>query len=124
MSDDDWLLGLPPVQVFGVWDAPMTDDSVEIPVPRGVACMYCRETFEPDDNGAIMPTGFAQHRECGLRGVIGGIGHLVNHSRYCGGELGPDAGLGFRQSALLVWRHHVDGARVAEGELDALVKGE
>jgi hypothetical protein len=97
---------LPPVRAFGVWDAPMTDDAEWLDAPPlNLACMYCLEHFRPGDSGAIMSTGFAQHRECGLRSVWGGIGHHVNHALYCGGELGPDAGLTYRESALLVWRH-------------------
>ncbi len=42
------------------------------------------------------------HRECQLRTVMGGIGHLVDHERYCHG-VGPDAGLSRRRSSLLVW---------------------
>lgn len=84
----------------------MTDDAEWLrSPPTDQTCVYCHEHFRSGDNGAIMPTGFAQHRECGLRSVMGGIGHHVNHPLYCGGELGPDAGLTYRESALLVWRH-------------------
>jgi hypothetical protein len=69
------------------------------------------------DNGAVMPTGFVQHRECSLRAVWGGIGHHVDHERYCHGELGPDAGLSYRESALLVWRHTVERRPVTDVEL-------
>src|SRR4051812_9531814 len=110
------------VRAFGVWDAPMTDGAEWIDVPTELACMFCRSFFEAGDNGAIMPTGFGQHRECSLRGVWGGIGHLVNHARYCHGELGTDAGLGYRQSALLVWRHAVEKRPVTEAELEHLLR--
>jgi hypothetical protein len=112
---------LPPVRAFGVWDAPMTDGAVWLDSPpTDMICTLCREAFKPDDNGAIMPTGFAQHRECGLRSVWGGIGHHVDHARYCKGELGTDAGLTYRQSALLVWRTFVDRRPVTEAELEEL----
>lgn len=42
------------------------------------------------------------HRSCMLREVIGGIGHLVAHEYWCLQHHDPDAGLTFRQSALLV----------------------
>lgn len=113
-EDDD----LGPVRAFGVWDAPMTDDAEWIDPPIGERCMYCREAIEADDNGAIMPNGFVQHRECSLRSVWGGIGHLVDHARYCGGELGPDAGLPYRVSALLVWAMCVDKITVTPDHLD------
>jgi hypothetical protein len=96
------------VVAFGDWDAPITDGAgwlAEAPVE--LKCFYCDEHFAEGDNGAIMPTGFAQHRECSLRGALGGIGHLVDHDYFCGGPLGPDAGLSFRASAMLVWNLHV-----------------
>ena len=118
MNFDD----LPPVQAFGTWDAPATDDAVWLDeVPTHLRCMNCRENFRPGDHGAIMPTGFAQHRECALRSVMGGIGHLVDHERYCHGEHGPDAGLTYRQSAWLVWGHVTkERAPVTVEELEAL----
>jgi hypothetical protein len=41
------------------------------------------------------------HRACSLRSVVGGIGHLLDHDHFCMG-VGPDAGLDYRTSALLV----------------------
>jgi hypothetical protein len=112
----------PPVRAFGEWDAPMTDGAEWIDVPTGLAGMFCRRQFEAGDNGAIMPAGFSQHRECVLRAVLGGIGHHVDHARYCRGELGPDAGLTYRQSALLVWRHAVEHEPVTDAELAELLQ--
>ena len=47
------------------------------------------------------------HRECMLRSVVGGIGHLIAHEYWCVQHRDPDAGLTYRQSALLVdaWVH-------------------
>jgi hypothetical protein len=101
-----------------VWDAPVTDDAVWIDVPRDDRCMYCGLQFADGDNGCIYPTGLATHRECALRAVHGGIGHLVDHERYCYGERDPDAGLTKRQSSVLVWRHVVDKLPVGEAELE------
>lgn len=42
------------------------------------------------------------HRECSLRGVVGGIGHLIGHDYWCVLRHDPDAGLSYRRSALLV----------------------
>lgn len=44
----------------------------------------------------------AMHRECSLRNVMGGIGHLIAHDYWCTERHDPDAGLTYRQSALLV----------------------
>lgn len=110
------------IRAFGTWDAPITDGAEWVPVPLGLFCMYCREAFREGDSGSIMETGYAQHRECSLRGVMGGVGHQVDHARYCRGELGTDAGLTYRQSAWLVWRHMTGGPAVTEEELETLRK--
>lgn len=114
---------LPPTRVFGTWDAAITDGAERIDVPTDLACVHCGLHFIEGDNGAIMPTGYAAHRECSLRGVVGGIGHLVDHDRYCKGELGTDAGLTYRQSAWLAWGHFT-GERepVTVAELEILLK--
>lgn len=91
-------------QVFGTWDAPATDDDDPIDVPTDRQCMHCQRFFEEGDNGRLDPyNGYAYHRECHLRGVLGGIGHQVDHERYCtlGGD--PDAGLSYYESSKLVW---------------------
>jgi len=90
-------------QVFGVWDAPVTGHDVPITTPVGNVCVWCEEAIRPGDNGRISPVGHTLHRECQVRAVLGGIGHLVDHERYCHSELGTDAGLTRRQSSLLVW---------------------
>jgi hypothetical protein len=111
---------VPRVRAFGRWDAPITDGADWIDVPLGRMCVWCREPFQPGDSGAIMPAGHAEHKECSLRNVMGGIGHHVNHARYCHGELGPDAGLSRRKSAMLVWGLIVERLVVTEFDLDNL----
>lgn len=91
--------------IFG--DMPLWDGEERIEVPTGRCCWHCEEPFTAGDSGMVMPTGLAQHRECGYRAVIGGIGHLVDHDYFCGGELGPDAGLSRRASSLLVWAREI-----------------
>ena len=58
------------------------------------------------------------HRECLLRSVSGGIGHLLDHHRYCVVEGDPDAGMTFRESALcvdeLIARFGVDDVMAGE----------
>jgi hypothetical protein len=59
-------------------------------------CLLCHEPLTPRDDETI-------HRECSLRSVMGGIGHLIAHDYWCGEPRhDPDAGLTYRQSALLV----------------------
>lgn len=43
-----------------------------------------------------------QHRECMLRDVLGGIGHLLDHDEWCIRRGDPDAGFSYRESALAV----------------------
>jgi len=71
-------------------------------------CAFCGEPLLPDEDRADIITLDA-HRECALRNVMGGIGHLLDHAHFCGGELGPDAGLDRRTSSLLVdvWIHRL-----------------
>ena len=59
-------------------------------------CQLCHEPLDPIfDDEAI-------HRECSLRSVMGGIGHLIAHEHWCTQRRDPDAGLTYRQSALMV----------------------
>jgi hypothetical protein len=66
-------------------------------------CMFCNEPEEGDQANII--NNYA-HRECALRSAVGGIGHLLDHAHFCH-DKGPDAGLDYRTSALLVdvWIH-------------------
>jgi hypothetical protein len=78
-----------------------------------VICALCEEPIlEGEDRANVRPMN--AHRECMLRNVIGGIGHLIDHEHFCSG-VGPDAGLDYRTSALLVdvwiWRKGVDGKK-------------
>lgn len=69
-------------------------------------CFHCNEPILPGEDRADIIT-MDSHRECALRVVIGGIGHLIDHAHFCKGDLGPDAGLDYRTSALMVdvWVH-------------------
>jgi hypothetical protein len=63
-----------------------------------ISCELCGEPCpEPFEGTPLMHT----HRECGLRSVMGGIGHLIAHEYWCSQRGDPDAGLTYRQSALL-----------------------
>jgi hypothetical protein len=42
------------------------------------------------------------HRECLLRSVMGGIGHLTDHWHWCVAMHDPDGGMSYRQSAIAV----------------------
>jgi hypothetical protein len=64
-------------------------------------CVHCNEPILfKEDRADIL--NMDSHNECSLRTVLGGIGHLLDHAHFCHGELGPDAGLDYRTSALMV----------------------
>lgn len=85
--------------------------------PLGEKCMWCHEEIVPGDSGSSMPQmkggydgipatveiGF-QHKECGLRQVLGSYKHLTGN---CPGDgschAEPDDGMTLRQDALAVW---------------------
>jgi len=65
-----------------------------------VNCVLCDEPLAPGEKSASLAQPI--HRECSLRSVIGGIGHLLDHNHFCTTLHDPDAGLDYRTSALLV----------------------
>lgn len=81
-----------------------------------MTCVHCHEAILPGQERADILT-MDVHRECALRSVLGGIGHLLDHAHFCHGELGPDAGLDYRTSALLV------DAWVARKGIEAATRG-
>ena len=64
-----------------------------------VMCVLCGEYMATSD---AWDAGLLSHRECSLREVLGGIGHLIDHAHFCLVKHDPDAGMTYRQSALLV----------------------
>jgi hypothetical protein len=69
-------------------------------------CAMCTEDIAPGEEHQ-SGINFVAHRECLLRDVVGGIGHLIAHDYWCTEKGDPDAGLTRRQSSLLVdaWVH-------------------
>lgn len=74
-----------------------------------MTCLLCRE--EVLDGDVVGATRFFDqegrerqaHIECGLREVMGGIGHHLDHAYWCGEQHDPDGGLSYRESARRVW---------------------
>lgn len=62
-------------------------------------CAYCDE---PVLGSQALTASHLAHRECGIRDVVGGIGHLMCHEHWCVRMRDPDAGRSYRASALLV----------------------
>jgi hypothetical protein len=82
------------------------DDHDQHPiVPPFDSCVYCEEPLLGNVAPGVIgtPEGIRHgHIECSLREVLGGIGHLIAHDYWCTERHDPDAGLTYRQSALLV----------------------
>lgn len=55
---------------------------------------------EPTDDQGYISHLRRVHRECILRSVVGGIGHLRDHAFWCGVMGDPDGGMTYRESAL------------------------
>jgi hypothetical protein len=99
------------IRAFGTffgepWPSGICDDGIQVETPVGEDCELCNEPIDPHHQGSFIGTehGLApMHKECSLRSVLGGIGHLDNHHYWCLGEHDPDAGYGYRRSALMVW---------------------
>lgn len=73
-------------------------------------CLLCGEPITDHPStcariGNLVNDVFEQrlaHRECMVRSVTGGIGHLENHAYWCVKMGDPDGGRTYRQSALEV----------------------
>jgi hypothetical protein len=90
------------------WPSGVCDEGTQVPTPTGESCVFCEERIEHNHQGSFIGSehGLAPvHKECSLRMVMGGIGHLQNHSHWCVEMHDPDGGRTRRQSALEVWDH-------------------
>jgi len=93
---------------FGAyWSSFLCDAARPMPTPVGEHCIWCDEVIVDGDQGTwhgALDGGFQPiHRECALREVTGGIGHLTDHQQWCVEADDPDGGRTPRQSALEVW---------------------
>jgi len=65
-------------------------------------CPMCKEPVWGDAAYTYTEDGMRSvHWQCLLRNALGGIGHLIAHDYWCTQRHDPDAGLTYRQSALL-----------------------
>ena len=105
-----------PDYYFGdYWPSGVCDDGTQVPVPLGEQCFLCNEMIQVFDQGSFTHVlqgdeerGWESvmlpvHRECSLREVMGGIGHLEDHDHWCSEIHDPDGGRTRRQSSLQVW---------------------
>lgn len=115
--------------------APVCEDDAErVEVPVGRLCVLCDEPIGDGDSGTLMAarnpvTGQwgpePVHRECSLREVLGGAGHLAMEAHVTG-MCDPDGGLTRRQSALLVqrWVDRMGAERIRGAHRFKLVREE
>ena len=94
----------PSSRYFGdPWPSGICDTGTQMPTPVGLPCAWCLEVIGDSDQGSFWGAE-PVHKECSLRAVIGGIGHLEDHAFWCKGPGDDtDGGRTKRQSALEVW---------------------
>jgi hypothetical protein len=94
------------------WPSGLCSTGRKVRTPVGEPCALCKEPIAQGNRGSFMGAAHDEfgaywltpvHRECSLRSVLGGIGHLRDHQRWCIEGKDPDAGYTYRESALLVW---------------------
>lgn len=93
------------------WPSGICDEGRQVPVPVGEPCASCDTSIEADDRGSFLGNGVwpdrpalvPVHRECSLRDVVGGIGHIEDHAYWCETMHDPDGGRSRRESSLAVW---------------------
>lgn len=93
------------------------DWDMNVPTPVGTKCWWCQEAIQEGDRGQLMPSMQAdgtvevgaQHRECGLRSVMGGLAHQEKRCRCYGGsdEDSDLGGMTLREEAIAVWNSFV-----------------
>jgi hypothetical protein len=71
-------------------------------------CLLCGEVVQETDERAegrwfdMDGVSHKVHRECALREVLGGIGHLTDHNYWCVVKGDPNGGVSYRESAKAV----------------------
>lgn len=77
--------------------APYESDTPHAATPVGLTCGRCDEDIAEGDDGFVLPVFFgeemdhhAYHYECHMRGIVGGLNHLIGKCTCCGGDDPPD----------------------------------
>lgn len=93
------------------WPSGICDGGTPVDTPVGEPCVHCDEPVQAGQQGSFVYVALEgldvqrpAHKECSLRVVLGGIGHLENHPYWCNLVGDPDGGRSTRQSALEVWK--------------------
>lgn len=78
----------------------------QVEPPIGEPCTWCEEAIGADDIGTINAAGQVTHYECGLRAVIGSLGHQTRRCSCYGGDEEDPPGLTRRQAAIVAAQYH------------------
>lgn len=79
------------------------EEHVEAPI--GAPCVHCEERVVAGDVGTINGGGQVLHYECGLRQVIGSVGHQKRLCSCYGGSEEDPPGMTRRQAAAAAARY-------------------
>lgn len=96
------------------WDAPLTDDAIEMAEELVAAllpqpCALCREAMTVEDDILLTP-GMSAHLECNLRSGMGSVAHLEGRCLCCGGTDSDDH-QNYRESAKATLQWLLDNHR-------------
>lgn len=72
------------------WGAPVCTPEDHRQTPEGEVCIYCGEPIEAHENGFIDMVGQPSHYACNLRGIFGGLYHIIGQCSCCGGDKDSD----------------------------------
>ena len=87
-----------PVRYFGPPER-IRADEILIDTPVGMPCILCEESVVDGDAGTINYGGQIVHYECGMRSVIGSVGHLQMACSCYGGVREDPPGMTYRQAS-------------------------
>lgn len=76
----------------------------QIETPAGLLCCHCEEAIQPGDVGTMQGSK-PLHYECGMRLVLGSVGHQMKKCSCFGGTEEDPPGMTKRQAAIAAVEH-------------------
>lgn len=99
-------LGIPPADdddpfTVGYFGRPerKKDYERQVATPLGQVCLLCAEAVVDGDTGTIDASGRVIHYECGMRGIVGSVGHQLKRCHCFGGTYDDPPGMSRREAA-------------------------
>ena len=106
----------PPAWFGGESWCPATDEGTRVDAPVGKQCYACLTPILDGEDGYLRPylrTDGTEmlpiHKECDLRGILGGLDHLQRTCRCYGGTSPRAKEMTHREEAIAVWRYWQQG---------------